>query len=213
MLSPKDTGHGCSYLILNNKCICSLACYRWHRETSRQWGRKAVKEKSLKSPNTDKTSLVKCKREGKESTRLEDNEKEIKLPIKRGRPLDNKGEGQTKEVTTACLWQTGPKSNLQKCLGHWAGRGQEQGLGGGNLFAVSSKAVLRVVLGCWHGAEEQLERIKEILSYASTWSFSVRCQKIMPIIMLIKIRITHRNNAYWICYIELSFFCFSSVQF
>lgn len=32
--------------------------------------------------------------------------------------------------------------------GHWAGRGQEQCLGGSNLLAVRSEAALEVVLGC-----------------------------------------------------------------
>lgn len=71
IMEELQTGHGCSYLILNKKCICSLACAQWHGETSRERGRKAVKEKSLKSPSTDKTSLDKWV--GKESPGLEDN--------------------------------------------------------------------------------------------------------------------------------------------
>lgn len=44
--------------------------------------------------NTDKTSLVKCKREGKESTGLKDNGERDKTSNEkeRGRPSDNKGE-------------------------------------------------------------------------------------------------------------------------
>lgn len=44
--------------------------------------------------NTDKTSLVKCKREEKESTGLKDNGERDKTTKEkeRGRPSDNKGE-------------------------------------------------------------------------------------------------------------------------
>lgn len=85
----------CSCLIWSNKCICALACVQRHGETSGGGEEKLSRRKFLKPPsNMCKTSLVKCKREGKESRGLKDNEKEIKVPIKgeRGRPLDNKGE-------------------------------------------------------------------------------------------------------------------------
>jgi len=45
------------------------------------------------------------------------------------------------------------RKNMRPCAGlgkqgHWAGRGQEQCLGGSNLLAVRSEAALEVVLGC-----------------------------------------------------------------
>lgn len=52
---------------------------------------KLSRRKFLQAPrNVYKTSLVKCKREGKESRGLEDNK--VPRKGKRGRPLDNKGE-------------------------------------------------------------------------------------------------------------------------
>lgn len=53
------------------------------------------RKKVLNLPsNTDKTSLVKCKREGKESMGLKDNGERDKTTNEkeRGRPSDNKGE-------------------------------------------------------------------------------------------------------------------------